>query len=111
MTHPIHRVTRFNIADPYTLDVAFDDGTEQHIDFKDVLHGPLFAPMKDPATFSAVRLDLEVGTLVWPNGADFDPATLHDWPDLSAELATRARAWGVGAIEERANTRMEPTRP
>ena len=105
MTHPIHRVTRFTIAGPYTLDLAFNDGTEQRIDFKDVLHGPLFAPLQELATFNAVRLDLEVGTLVWPNGADFDPATLHDWPDVSEELATRARVWGAGATEQRSNTR------
>ena len=37
MTHPIHRVTRFTIVGPYTLIVAFSDGTEQRIDFKPVL--------------------------------------------------------------------------
>jgi hypothetical protein len=31
--------------------------------------------------------------LVWPNGADFDPATLHDWPDLIDELTAMARRW------------------
>jgi hypothetical protein len=110
MSHPIHRVTRFRIDGPYTLVVAFADGTEQCIDFRPVLHGPLFGPLQDLATFNAVRLDTEVGTLVWPNDADFDPATLHDWPDVSEELAARARTWDVPRNDERANTRMEPTR-
>jgi hypothetical protein len=40
-----------------------------------------------------VRIDSEVNTLVWPNGADFDPATLHDWPENVAALVTRVREW------------------
>ena len=110
MTHPLHRVTRFSIVGPYTLLVAFADGTEQRIDFRPVLHGSLFGPLQDLATFNRVRLDTEVGTLVWPNDADFDPATLHDWPDVSVELATRAQAWALSDNERRADKRMEPTR-
>ncbi len=94
MSHPIHRVTQFRVVGPYSLLVAFSDGTEQRIDFTPVLHGMLFGPLRDLATFNAVRLDEEVGTLVWPTGADFDPATLHDWPQVRDELAARARAWG-----------------
>jgi hypothetical protein len=93
MPHAIHYVTRFAIVEPYTLDVTFTDGTEQRIDFEPVLRGPLFGPLRDLATFNAVRIDGEVGTLVWPNGADFDPSTLHDWPDVGDELALRARSW------------------
>ena len=93
MSHPIHRVTRFSIVGPYALSVAFSDGIEQRIDFKPVLHGVLFGPLQDLATFNAVKLDAEAGTLVWPNGADFDPTTLHDWPQVRDELANRARAW------------------
>ena len=110
MSHPIHRVTRFSIVAPYTLTVAFADGTEQRIDFRPVLYGPLFGPLQDLATFNAVRLDTEVGTLVWPNDADFDPATLHDWADVGEELARRARTWATPANDQRANPRMEPTR-
>jgi hypothetical protein len=109
MSHPIYRVTRFSIVGPYTLSVAFSDGTEQHIDFKPVLQGALFGALQDPATFNAVTLDGEAGTLVWPNGADFDPATLHDWPDVRDELATRARAWAASG-SGRPDPRMEPTR-
>ncbi|MCA1652011.1 MAG: DUF4160 domain-containing protein [Acidobacteria bacterium] len=49
--------------------------------------------LQDLRTFNAVILDPEVGTLVWPNGADFAPATLHDWPLLHADLMRMARGW------------------
>ena len=101
MSHPLHRVTSFSIVGPYALSVAFADGTEQRIDFKPVLNGALFGPLQDVATFNAVALDAEAGTLVWPNGADFDPATLHDWPEVREELAARARTWGASAPDER----------
>lgn len=109
MVHPIHRVTRFKIVGPYRLTVHFEDGTEQLIDFEPVLHGELFAPLRNEAVFNSVRLDSEAGTLVWPNGADFDPATLHDWPRVEEELAKRARSWDSPS-QRLANKRMEPTR-
>ena len=95
MTHAIHRVSKFRVVAPYTLAVAFADGTEQRIDFQPVLHGELFGPLQDLVVFNAVVLDSEVGTLVWPNGADFDPATLHDWPLVGRELASRAQEWAT----------------
>jgi len=93
MTHPIHRVQSFEIQNPYTLRVRFDDQTEQTIDFKPVLAGELFGPLRDLALFNQVRLDPAIHTLAWPNGADFDPATLHDWPRYAQELAARAKQW------------------
>ena len=81
MEHPIYRVCDFRVVDDYVLSVTFDDGTEQTIDFRPVLAGKLLGPLRDLALFNQVRIDREVHTLVCPNGADFDPATLHDWPD------------------------------
>lgn len=95
MAHPIYRVTRFDIVAPHTLDVAFDDRTTQRINFRPALEGAVFGPLQDLAVFNAVSLDLEFGTLTWPNGADFDPATLHDWPKLVDELGARARVWAA----------------
>ena len=110
MSHPLHRVTHFSIVGPYALVVGFEDGTRQRIDFEPVLHGALYGPLRDLATFNAVRLDAEVGTLVWPNDADFDPATLHDWPNVIEELTARAQAWAASTSGRQANKRMEPTR-
>lgn len=92
-SHLICRVVSFQMLAPYSLRVRFDDRTEQDIDFEPVLAGELFGPLRDLALFNQVRIDPEVHTLVWPNGADFDPATLHDWPSLADALAARARRW------------------
>lgn len=93
MTHPIYRVTKFTIVAPYTLKITFDDKSQQLIDFQPILAGELYAPLRDIEVFNQVAIDPEVHTLVWPNGADFDPATLHDWPELKEALIERARSW------------------
>ncbi len=91
--HRIYRVVSFDITAPYTIHVRFDDGTGQVIDFQQILAGDLFGPLRDPALFAQVTIDPEVHTLVWPNGADFDPATLHDWPEYAQIWEERARDW------------------
>lgn len=93
MSHPIYRVLSFEIAAPYTLLVRFDDRTEQIINFRPILTGELYMPLRDLTLFNQVRIDPEVHTLTWPNGADFDPATLHDWPKYIDALMERAKRW------------------
>ena len=93
MIHPIYRVESVEIVGPYKLRVQFDDDTQQTIDFQPTLAGELYGPLRDLSLFNQVRIDPEVKTLVWPNGADFDPATLHDWPDHVPQLVERARQW------------------
>jgi hypothetical protein len=97
MSYAIHRVSRFSIVGPYTLDIGFADGMTQRIDFLPVLRGTLFGPLKDQALFNAVELDAASGVLTWPNGADFNPATLHDWPEAGPRLAALARGWADGS--------------
>lgn len=91
--HRIFRIRSFEVAAPYTLRVSFDDGSEQTIDFRPVLRGELLGPLRDQALFNRVTIDPEVHTLVWPNGADFDPETLHDWATCAEALAQRAEQW------------------
>jgi hypothetical protein len=93
MNHPIYRIQTVEIVASYTLRVTFDDNTNQVIDFRPVLGGELYGPLQDLQLFNQVRIDPEVRTIVWPNGADFDPATLHDWPDHRQTLTARVKAW------------------
>lgn len=94
MPHQIAKITAFEIVKPYTLRITFDDGIQRVINFEPVLHGYYYAPLRDLALFNQVRLDPEVHTLVWPNDADFDPATLYNWDEGDgAELARRAAQW------------------
>lgn len=78
--HQIFRVTAFEIVGDYVLRICFDDGSEQTIDFLPVLHGPVFGPLRDKALFAQVQIVEYAGCLEWPNGADFDPETLRNWP-------------------------------
>ncbi len=97
MIHRIYKVSSFEIVAPFTLCVHFDDGQEHTINFRPVLAGELYRPLRDPVLFNAVKLDPEVNTLVWPNGADFDPETLHDWPQLVETITARAQKWETAA--------------
>lgn len=90
---PLYRVTAFSIVGPYQLEVTFDDGVTRRIDLSEVLEGALFGPLKNLDLFNAVRIDADFHTLVWPNDADFDPADLHDWPDVKDGFIAQAREW------------------
>jgi len=94
MSHLMVDVIDFEIIGPYTLRIAFNDGTERQINFEPVLFGYYYGQLRDIAWFNQVRLDPEVHTLVWPNDADFDPATLYNWHQGDgAELVQRAARW------------------
>lgn len=90
----MHRVVSFAIVGPHELEVGFEDGVVRRINFLPVLEGELFGPLKDLDVFNQVALSPEGYTLLWPNGADFDPATLHDWPEIEAEFVEMAQSWG-----------------
>ena len=93
MCHELYDVTGFAITGPYTLRISFDDHTNKTIDFWPMLRGELYGPLRDRAFFERVQLDKEIGTLVWPNGADFDPATLHEWDVVGEAMIRMAQSW------------------
>ena len=94
MRHAIYQIESFEQTGTYTLRIRFNDGLIRLIDFKPILEGELFGVLSDPSIFAQVSLDPEVHTLVWPSGADFDPAILHDWPEHEAAFKAAAQSWG-----------------
>lgn len=62
----------------YIIHLKFNDGAEGFVDLADELYGEMFAPLRDSGKFRAFRVDPELSTIVWDNGADFAPEFLHD---------------------------------
>jgi len=98
MAHPIHRIISVDVTGTYRLRIGFDDGSSREIDFEPLLEGELYGPLRDPELFAKVEVDPEVRTLVWPNGADFDPAILHDWPRHEEAMRSLARRWALASV-------------
>ena len=62
----------------YRLFLRFEDGVEGEVDVASLVEFKgVFAPLKDHEFFVQVRVDRELGTVVWPNGADLDPVVLY----------------------------------
>lgn len=73
----IVHVTDVQWSGEHRLNLQFNDGTAGEIDFAGEEWVGVFAPLADPDFFAKVQLDEELGTIVWPNGADIAPETLH----------------------------------
>ncbi len=99
MNAPLVDVTGFFIVDDYTLQIEFNDHTKRVINFKPILSGPLFGPLRNLNLFNQVKLNRDIGTLIWPTGADIDPTVLHDRPEhIDAILERRKRRAGTATI-------------
>ena len=61
----------------YVLWLRFSDGTAGEVDLANELSGPLFEPLRDLAQFRTVRLDADLDTICWGNGADLAPEYLR----------------------------------
>ena len=62
----------------YRVYIRFEDGLQGEIDLQDMIDFKgIFAPLREEREFSKVRVDSELGALVWPCGADLDPDVLY----------------------------------
>jgi hypothetical protein len=62
----------------YVIWLRFNDGAEGEVDLQDELDGEMFAPLKDKGAFRRFRVDPELETIVWENGADLAPEFLYE---------------------------------
>jgi Protein of unknown function (DUF2442) len=62
----------------YQLCLRFEDGIEGVVDISQIIaFSGIFAPLQDFAYFAQVQIHPELGTIIWQNGADFDPDVLY----------------------------------
>lgn len=66
-------VTNAEYVEGYVLNVAFNNGESGAVDLQGELYGEMFAPLLDLDKFKDFRVDDEIDTVVWGNGADFAP--------------------------------------
>lgn len=73
------RVRTVTVLPNYCFSVTCNDGMTGIVDMSRLISGELagiFAALKDEQLFNQVRIEL--GALTWPNGADLDPAWVHE---------------------------------
>ena len=65
-------VTDVKVLDGYQVELSFDDGLRGVVDLASEIVGDrgVFQALCDPAYFRQVRVDPELGMIVWPNHAD-----------------------------------------
>jgi len=62
----------------YQLHLRFEDNLEGIIDLQQQIEfSGVFEPLKNPDYFAQVKVNPELGTIQWPNGADLDPDVLY----------------------------------
>ena len=73
------RITKVRHLGEYRLELTFADGIQAELNFRDrvVGRGGVFKQLEDLEFFRQVRVDPEIGSIVWPNDVDFDPDVLY----------------------------------
>jgi hypothetical protein len=88
------RIIEVRATGDYQLQLVFSDGTSGQVDLRNwvVGQGGVFKPLEEPDYFKQVIVNPELGTVQWPNGADFCPDVLYSLvtgrPILSPESAS-----------------------
>ena len=81
-------ITSATPLDNHMLRIEFADGSAGDVDCSFLLESGLGVELRDPSYFRQVRVDLELRTVVWPNGLDPAPELLRR--RLSAAVSSAA---------------------
>ncbi len=77
----LHKVKKMEYVKDYKLKLTFNDKKQKIVDLQELTQGygphTVFYPFRELEFFKSVSLDKELGTLVWPNGADLCPDSLY----------------------------------
>ena len=73
------RIVKVCHVEGYRLKLTFSNGETGELNLRDRIleRGGVFAPLEDVEFFKLVKVDPEIGTIVWPNQVDFCPDVLY----------------------------------
>jgi hypothetical protein len=75
----LHDVVEARCVGGYRVYVRFDDDVQGEVDLGSIVtFEGIFAPLRSADRFAELRVDPDLGTIRWPNGADIAPETLYD---------------------------------
>ncbi len=85
----MHFVKNVKYISAYKLALTFEDDTVRVVDLAPHLDGEIFEPLKDINYFKTVRVNPDLDTIVWKNGADMAPEFLYE---ISVPMREGAKA-------------------
>ena len=98
-------ITKVTYLGEYKIKLTFNNGREGVADLKDQLHGTMFLPLKEKALFATVRVDSELETITWENGADFAPEFLYYLCFKNDKSEKKQfQQWGYLSVAEKSKT-------
>lgn len=90
----ILKITEARYLNAYRIEVAFNNGKKGIADLVDALKGPVFEPLKNPEAFANFKVDPDLETIVWENGADLAPEYIYYQTFKNeASLQTQLKEW------------------
>lgn len=88
-------VTEARYLDAYRIEVAFNNGKKGIADLAEALKGPVFEPLKNTKVFARFKVDAELETIAWENGADLAPEYIYYQTFKNeAALQMQFKEWG-----------------
>jgi hypothetical protein len=85
----MHFIKNVSYVSDYKLALTFEDNSMRLVDLANELDGEVFEPLKNLAYFRTVRVNPDLDTIVWDNGADMAPEFLYE---KSIPISTTAQA-------------------
>ncbi len=74
----MHIVKRAKYLKDYKIQITFGNNEIRIVDLEQHLSGEIFEPLKDISYFKSFKLNLDLDTITWENGADLSPDFLYE---------------------------------
>lgn len=90
----MHYLIGVDYEKDYRLLLRFEDGSLRRVDLMGHLEGKVFEPLKRLTAFRTARLNTDIDTVVWDNGADMSPDFLYSISTPAADAHRQKVAEG-----------------